>query len=278
MITVCYYNDPEEYYDKFIDIDNKEQVKEINCSDQQIESLEGIELLINLKILDCSYNNIKDLSPIRNLIKLEHIDCSSIAIDNFNDLINLKNLEVLIGHELRLISIEPLKYLTKLKKLYLVENNITDLTPIKDLINLTELYCPTNHISDLTPLKNLINLTDIFIDDNYIKDLTPIKDLINLKIFSSCGFNIEIIPIDIINLTNLECFQYNTNIELHPSIIRFTNIIQLRRTKKVMLYDDKENVHNSSIQKSVKESIIQLLKDDGYISKEDLIKTICDQY
>lgn len=69
-----------------------EQITELQIGGKQIESLEGIEHIKNLKILLCQGNRIKKLDLSKNL-KLEIVSCNSNPITY----LSVKNLKVLRG-------------------------------------------------------------------------------------------------------------------------------------------------------------------------------------
>ena len=77
----------EQYCVENFDLDGDGKISEeealkvlrIDCSCNEIESLDGLEYFRNLTYLDCSANNIKGLC-IKNE-KLEFLDCSSCDID-----------------------------------------------------------------------------------------------------------------------------------------------------------------------------------------------------
>jgi hypothetical protein len=85
----------------------------------------------------------------------------------------------------------------------------------------------------------LTQLTELYLYENQIKEL----------------------PLEIINLRNLINFNYYNNpIEnlLNPLINRFINRIKNKQIYNI--HNDTQNVHSSSIQQSIKESIFNLLK------------------
>ena len=45
---------------------------------------------------------------------------------------------------------------------------------------------------------------------------------------------------------------------IHPTIKRFLN---RQKNNKMQVYTDRESVHNSNVQESIRESIINILKD-----------------
>jgi internalin A len=123
--------DDEEELNPILNIAKKlgkpyDQIKHLNCSYKNLDNLEGIENLINLKTLVCYSNKLTNLNDIENLIHIEELDCSH------NNLINLNGMKNLI----------------KIKYLDCSYNNLTDLSEIENLINLKDLWCDNNNFSN----------------------------------------------------------------------------------------------------------------------------------
>jgi Leucine-rich repeat (LRR) protein len=102
-----------------------DQITHLNCAGKSLDSLEGIEGLINLEKLWCFDNNLTNLNEIQNLMKLEYLDCSN------NDLTDLNGIE----------------NLTNLKYIFCSKNNLTNLNEIQNLINIKGLWCFNNNFS-----------------------------------------------------------------------------------------------------------------------------------
>jgi hypothetical protein len=103
-----------------------DQVTFLSISSRNLDSLEGIENLINLKHLSCWNNNLTNLKGIENLIQLKYINYDS------NNLTNLNGIENLIEMETLLCS----------------RNNLTNLNGIEKLTNLRILWCSRNNFSN----------------------------------------------------------------------------------------------------------------------------------
>ena len=196
---------------------------------------EEVFQLINLRVLDLSYNNIQEIS------------------DEINKLINL---EVLI----------------------IENNNIKEITTnLFQLTNLRNLDLNYNQINKLPEeIGQLINLQELFLRKNNIRRIPKsINNLVNLKKFHFTENEITFIPIEIIELHNIrELYYHGCPIEnlVNPIIDRFIknvnylNLIENRakRTGNINFhnfYTDTQNVHSSSIQTSVKDSIFNLLRE-----------------
>ena len=108
------------------------------------------------------------------------------------------------------------------------------------------------------------NQLDIFSLDCSYNELTELpkelSNLINLQSFGCHDNNLKELPIEIINCINLTYFNYSNNeIVMNPIIQRFINRHQ--NINNHNLYNDGQNIHASTIQQSVKDSIMNLLND-----------------
>ena len=144
----------------------------------------------------------------------------------------LTQLPVEIGH------------LTQLTILYLYNNKLTKLpVEIGQLTQLTELHLSRNNITQLpVEICNLIQLTKLYLSDNKLSQLpVEIGQLIQLTIIYLSSNPIE-------NLLN-------------PIIQRVIQRIENRRRQPTgtTIYTDTQNVHSSSIQTSIKDSIYNLM-------------------
>jgi hypothetical protein len=72
-----------------------EQIKILNCSFRNLNSLNGIENLTNLEILGCYINNLTSLKGIENLINLKELYCFNNNLTSLNEIKNLIRLEYL---------------------------------------------------------------------------------------------------------------------------------------------------------------------------------------
>ena len=108
---------------------------------------------------------------------------------------------------------------------------------------------------------NQLNIIYVDCSNIQLKELPKeIGNLINLQEFD-CSLNqLKELPLEIINCRNLRYFTYaNNEIVMNPIIQRF--IDRHQNIKNHGLYNDGQNIHTSSIQDCVKQSIINLLND-----------------
>ena len=113
----------------------------------------------------------------------------------------------------------------------------------------------------------LINLQRLLMYGNQITTLPPeISKLIHLQELSVAHNDIQMLPLEIVTLNNLNIFRYHYNpIEnlTNPVITRFLQQFKygIKGDYDTNFYTDTQNVHSSSIQTSVKDSIFNLLKE-----------------
>jgi Leucine-rich repeat (LRR) protein len=183
--------------------------------------INGIKYNINITRLDLTNHMLTELpKEIGNLIHLTELNLG---------MNHLKELPEEIGS------------LTKLTKLNLSNNKLTKLPKeIASLTQLTQLMLGVNQLIEL-PLEitNLVQLTTLDIAYNKLR----------------------ILPLEITNLVNLQKFYYTNNMVenlLNPIIQRF--IQRFNKLNHHTIYNDSQNIHNSSIQQSIKTSILNLMK------------------
>jgi len=168
---------------------------------------------------------------------------------------NLTNLPVEIGQ------------LTQLTRLYLNNNNITHLpVEIGQLTKLTTLLLSTNNLTKLpVEIGHLTQLTILYLYDNNITQLpVEIGNLSRLTTLYLQNNKLTHLPVEIGQLTQLTKLHLSDNmIEnlLNPIIQRVIQRIENRpnRNNENTIYTDTQNVHSSSIQKSIKDSIYRLM-------------------
>jgi Leucine-rich repeat (LRR) protein len=243
--------------------------------------------LINLKRFYLSNNQIKSICyGLGNLISLEEIDISDNQITTLcsknnicgnqcmlynNKLTNIKSL--FLGNNKITIICPNIYKLLSLEQLYLYKNQIKTICNenehhyccISNLYNLKNLNMADNQIKYICPkIGNLNNLVELYLNSNQIKILCPeIGNLNNLRKLHIFFNQITFIPLEITNLKKIYYFSYYNNpIEnlLNPIINRFIKRIQNKGGNIQSLYENKENIHSSSIQQSIKDSIYNLLK------------------
>src|SRR5574343_100362 len=72
-----------------------DQITILNCYYMNLENLDGIEQLVNLRVLYCSYNQLTSLRGIENLRNLEDLYCYRNQLTSLRGIENLRNLKYL---------------------------------------------------------------------------------------------------------------------------------------------------------------------------------------
>jgi hypothetical protein len=159
---------------------------------------------------------------------------------------------------------KEIHFLTQLTKLNLGINQIKEIpNEIQFLTQLTILHLNSNELKEIPKeIQYLTQLTELNLGQNNIKEIPKeIQFLIQLTDLYLHYNQITELPLEIINLRNLIYFYYKNNpIEnlLNPIINRFINRINNKQIYNI--HNDTQNVHSSSIQQSIKNSIFNLLK------------------
>ncbi|EGJ33191.1 protein of unknown function, DUF1349, partial [Moorena producens 3L] len=153
-------------------------VTSINCSNDNIESLEGLEVFTYLEHLALNLNQISDLTPISGLTLLKSLELYKNQISDINALSELNKLEVL----------------------YLEENSIEEINGLANKPNLTFLYLKGNEVTNLSPLSNSTSLLSLDVSNNKLTSISSLSSLPSLDYLNLTGN--EDIPCEEIN--NLE--------------------------------------------------------------------------
>ena len=210
-------------------------------------SIQKCNILILLKTLSFFRNQIKEIpKEIKYLTQLEELRLSFNQIKEIpKEIQNLTQFQTLsLSHNQIKEIPKEIQYLTQLKNLDLSQNQIKEiLKEIQYLTQLQELAFSHNQIKEIPKeIQYLTQLETPVLSNNQIKEL----------------------PLEITNLRNLITLQYAGNpIEnlLNPIINRFIQRDENRGGYIYNLYNDTQNVHSSSIQQSIKDSIYNLMKE-----------------
>ena len=154
-----------------------------NPSGNGIESLVGIEHLVELTEINLSFNRISNLEPLVPLARLETLDLSHNRIawvPVFRSAPALRRIE------LNYNQIESLDWLTDehflaLESLSIGHNHVTDITKIRALDGISELSIRDNRIVNLEPAWELRDLVMLDAGKNLIEDISGIGALGKLR-------------------------------------------------------------------------------------------------
>jgi hypothetical protein len=120
----------------------------LDCIDEGISSLEGLEVYTGLKTISLWENNITDISPLASLSQLEWLELGANEIEDLH----------------------ALSALEQLTRLGVSSNEITDISALSKLSELQWLMLDDNQISDVSALEGLENITWLTIEHNDVED------------------------------------------------------------------------------------------------------------
>ena len=205
------------------------EISDLNLSgNPDINDLEPISRLSNLRTLDVSFTQIQDIYPVRNLTKLHTLNCSNTFINSVDPLVYSMELAILNLSNSSIYGIESLTNLGNLRILDISNTQVDNLEAITEMTVLEDLKMRNTLITDLTPLSVLSKLNYLDISDNeQIQSLEALKHLNKLKVLY-CNNTMVNNLVPLATLENLEIL-YCENSE----IISLEGLELLPNLKKV---------------------------------------------
>jgi hypothetical protein len=263
-------------------------------NNNKITKIENLPVLLQILVL--SYNQINKIENLPNGLQVLHLHNSQITkIENLpssvqelylsnNKIIKIENLpssvqELYLSNN-RITKIENLP--SSVQILYLSHNQITKIANLPSSVQNLDL----RH-NQITKIENLPNsLQELKLDKNKIikmenlpnslqklhllgNKITKIENLPNILKFLDIDTNlITELPLYFLELGHPITFYYRNNpIEnIHPLIERWLERRNRRITNNNKIYSDGQNIHNSSVQKSFRNSLGNLLKDKNILT------------
>jgi len=244
-------------------------LQDLDLSGNKIESFpEFIEGLQGLMVLNLSRNKLKNIpESIEDLKKLHYLDLSQNQLTSIPASIgNLQSLIYLNLSENQLTRIpQEIGDLKTLYELNLFNNKITEFCPkIGSYKALLKLDLSVNKLKNICKnIEGLQNLIDLWVFENQLKELPlEIGSLHNLQNLIIADNRISKIPIEITLLRNLTSFDYSRNPikNISPVIRRFIDSLE-HRHRLADIYGA-ESVHNTTLQKSVNDSINRIIEEE----------------
>lgn len=261
-------------------------ITELDASDQQIVSLNGIERFSRLVNLNLDNNTINDLTPLENLsmlrnLSLQNNNISSLEDINFHNISHLHIRELYIGDNVKddnqLSDISLLDNLYSLEILDLKNNDIENLSPLVNLTSLESLNLSNNQIYNLEainfdeiihlPIREL-DLSNNVNDGNYLSDLKLLQGLRTLEVLNLRGNKIEdLSPLAFLN--NLEDLNIRDNSITDLERVNFNEITHLPLRRLSLRHNVNDGIRISDIRLLERMTLLEELElRDNHI--EDL--------
>jgi len=159
-----------------------QRIYSLDCNNEDIEHIEGLQHLVNLETLHLGNNEIQDISPLADLINMKNLTMYNNPIEDISPLANLTKLTRLNFGDNRIENISPLANLTELYHITISFNNIEDINALSNLTKLIWLDISYNQISDISSLKNLTNVARLYMSYNQITDISVMPNLVKVEL------------------------------------------------------------------------------------------------
>lgn len=186
-ISVIYNDNSLSDFTSFDLITNKNNVIILNCQSCNLSKLDLHEFA-SLKILDCSENAINEIIGLECLTKLVSLNCSNNKISHLKGINNCKDLKILKCYTNNLSNLNGLEDCVKLEVLNFYDNNISDLYMLRNMIYLRDLCFAFNKVLSLDPIIKCTNLENLECPCNSITEIPSFIDTFStLKNFDFSG-------------------------------------------------------------------------------------------
>ena len=235
------------------------ELLELNCYANKLQSLPINMNFPNLQELICSNNQLKSLPDKMNLPNLKSFDCSNNQLVSLQDNMNFPNLKSFDCSNNQLESLQDNMNFPNLESFNCCKNQLESLPDDMILPNLKSFNCVNNQLKSLPNNMNFPNLKGLSCSNNQLESLPNNMNFPNLERLCCSNNQLESLPACILNFRNLLTFRCTNNrIELSVQFVRFIDRIINRENNLINVYNDGQNVHNSTIQLTVRESINQI--------------------
>ncbi len=158
-------------------ISSMRELKFVDLSDTQIDSLAPISNVTFLEVLDISNTPAKDIQFIKYSDRLKFLDISNTSVSDISELVNLESLEELRAENTPVMSFSVLNEFESLKKLNLKNSGFNNAENIGKLGNLEELDLSQNFLINFSQLEGLQSLRYLDLSQSNIQDLSPLEKM-----------------------------------------------------------------------------------------------------
>ena len=244
-------------------IENCLQLEHLNCACNTLTALTGIGSCTKLTSLECANNQLTSLNELSTCIYLQNLRCGFNRIKTIDGIRRCRRLTELVCYNNLLVSLAGIEGCKELYRLNCSSNGLTSITEVGYCPSIRYLDCSCNTLTVLTGIERCQQLTELRCSSNELTSLAGIERCLKL-VGLQCSFN---------RLTSLEQVVYLPHLyyisDMH-NCLEVQSIQVQRRLSRIKMpfrgetrsvYNDAQNVHNIHIQKTVCESIQNLLKD-----------------
>ena len=177
------------------------KITEVNVSgNKNIDNLDPLAELSELRYLNCSETNVSDVNPIRNLNKIKELDISNTLITDISNLKYANVVQNFKADNIRINDISIVSFFKDLNSLSVSQTDVSDISFLARCLNLSTLNLSGTKVEDLSPLRDLLKLYDLDVANTLITDVSALQGLVNLHFLNIEGTQVS----DISSLANLD--------------------------------------------------------------------------
>jgi len=141
--------------DSKVSVEMAQTLRHLDCIDEGVEQLKGLEHYTNLETISLWENSIESIDEVAGLTALRWLELGNNAISDITPVSSLTALTRLGLGSNAIQDVSSLSALTTLEWLNLDDNQITDISSINELDQLTWLTIEHNAIEDTAALVNV---------------------------------------------------------------------------------------------------------------------------
>jgi len=171
----------------------------LDCGNEGISSLDGIEDLVSLQTLILKKNNLLDLAPLSLLPNLVELDLALTGISTIDALQSLVNLRIVELTGNAITNLTPLANLNQLEELYAGQNQIAAI-PDLSATSLKIVALDDNPLIDISGLAAVDTLQTALLNSTQVGDLQPL-------LLNSQQLNSPLSGVDLAGVPDLYCLQ-----------------------------------------------------------------------
>lgn len=153
-----------------------------DCSNLNLENLEGIQYFTGITTLDLDDNKLTDVSGIENLKALQSLRLENNYLTSLPDLSMLTDLKILVAYDNQLQQLPDLSANIQLTQLVVYKNQLKELPDLRSLVNLQKLDAGNNRLTVTPDVSANILLTSLSLDKNFLTHGPELSDLPNLSL------------------------------------------------------------------------------------------------
>jgi len=241
----------------------------LNLSFNQLETVPEIFFLTEIRYLNLSCNWLTEGPEIPDHLTVLDLGFNRLTV--FPPSSDLPDLQYLAVNANRLTTLPPsVSRLHQLRHLDLSSNRLTDISALcSTLTNLAYLDVSNNRICQLPDqITDLVELKSLLLSNNQLNQVPDLHRLVNLETLLLHDNRIRTLPTTLRYLRNLQVISiYNNPLRLcnlNPILIRWLRSIWHQKQSSRTFFSDPENIHDSLIIRTTRESIDRLLQENVY--------------